>query len=358
MAIQTVDGVITFGIVGGRVASTATAFSQPDIGYGMGFQFAEAVSITRFAVYTSNVTTNPSNAQIGLQNINMANGLPTGTWLTSVAANTYTANSWNIFTLATPYSLAAGSKVFALWYNNAGSTMSVAFASQEQGVSQRALNPSISVAKTTTAGTFAKQAVAFPMFIGTATKWYGESHIFGNVQYIPNTTDEFGFSFTMPNNIPEVKLAQIETGLGVNNNPTFDVSYKIYNSAGTLLQTINTYDVGLSSNLIINGNYNILHTNATDLWLQPGQKYYCMIALTGAATSWTYNLSKSVDINSSSTGIQNAYATKVGSTFTESSTEILPFRIICDACRYNDSSGGGGGGYVNASPMFSGGFNG
>ena len=357
MAIQTVDGVTSFGIAGGRVASTVTSFSQADIGYGMGFQFAEAVSITRFAVYTSTVTTNPSNAQIGLQAINMANGFPTGTWLTSVAANTYTANSWNIFTLATPYSLSAGSKVFGLWYNNVGSTMGVGFANQEQGASQRALNPSISVAKTTTAGAFTKQGVAFPMLVGSATEWFGESHIFGNVQYIPNTTGEFGFSFTMPNNIPEVKLAQIETGLGVNNITTFDVSYKIYNSAGTLLQTINTYDVGLSSGLIINGNYNILHTNATDLWLQPGQKYYCMIALTGSGTSPTYNLSKSVAINSSSTGIQNAYATKVGSTVPESSTEIVPFRIICDACRYDDSTGGGGG-YINASSLFTGGFNG
>jgi hypothetical protein len=358
MAIQTVNGVTSFGIALGRVASSVTALSQADIAYGMGFQFAEAVNITRFAVYISAVTTNPSNAQIGLQNIDMSNGLPSGTFLTSVAANTYTGNSWNIFTLATPYSLAAGSKVFALWYNNVGSTMSVSFATQEQGAGQRAVNPSISVAKTTTAGAMTKQSVAFPIFVGTATKWFGESHIFGNIIYTPNLTDEFGFSFTMPNNIPEVKLAQIETGLGVNNIATFDVSYKIYNSAGTLLQTINTYDVALSSSLTANGTYNILKTNATDLWLQPGQKYYCMIALTGSGTSPTYNLSKSVDIISSTTGIVNAYATKVGSIFTESLTEVVPFRIICDACRYNDSSGGGGGGYVNASTLFSGGFNG
>lgn len=358
MAIVTVEGTHTFGMVGNRLGSTNTALSQANIGYAQGFQFFENAAITRFAIYVSSVTTNPSNAEIGFQTIDTTTGTPSGTFLTSVAANSYTGGQWNVFTLSTPYNVSAGDKLYAVWFNNTGSTINITVNTQEQGVMMRNINPTYSAAKTTTAGAWAKSSVAFPMYVGTATQWFGESHTQTTNTYVPNTTDEVGFSFTLPNNIPEVRLRQIETALGVANVNTFDISYKIYDSAGTLLQVIDTYDVARTPATTVNGTNNILHTNATDLWLTGGQKYYIMIALTGTGTSPTYALPVGQEQNNSSQGIVSKYTTKVGTTFTESSTTYIPFRLICDAVRYDDTTGGGGGGYRNASPMFTGGFSG
>jgi hypothetical protein len=358
MAIITANGLTSFGYITNRTSSAITNLSLANIGYAQGFQFFENAAITRFAVYTSTVTTNPSNAQIGLQTIDATTGLPSGTYLASVAANSYTANSWNVFTLSTPYNVSAGDKLYVVWFNNTGSTINISMNTQEQGALFKSNNPTYAAAKTTSAAAWAKSGIAFPCFCGTATQWFGESNVFGNIQYTPNFTDEVGFSITMPNNVPEMRLYAIETALGISNVTTADVSYKIYNSAGTLLQTFETYDNAISSTNTAVPNVTVLRGNATDLYFQPGTKYYIMMALSGSGTPSTYNLSKVVDIQNSSTGIVSKYTTKVGTTFTESATEYIPFRLIFDAARYDDSTGGGGGGFRNASFIFTGGFSG
>lgn len=359
MAIVTVEGVQTFGMTGNAVGSSITAITQVNVGHAMGFQFFENAAITRFAVYVGAVTTNPSNCQIGFQTISTTTGLPSGTFLTSVAANSYTANSWNVFTLSTPYNVTAGDKLFAVWFNNTGSTINIGLNTQEGGARMKTLNPTYSASKTTTAGAWGKAAVAFPMYVGTATKWFGESHPFTTgINFTPNFTDEFGFSVTLPSNIPEVRLRQIEASLGISNINTIDITFKIYNSAGTLLQTIDTYDgahTSLQNNTIIS---NTLHTHATDLWLTGGVKYYIMMALSGTGTFSVQQRVLGLDQNNSSTGIVSKYTSKVGTTFTESTNSYIPMRLICDAYRYDDATGGGGGGYSNASFMFTGGFSG
>lgn len=358
MAIVTVEGVQTFGITGNAVGSSVTAITTANVGHAMGFQFFEAVAITRFAVYVAAVTTNPSNCQIGFQTIDTTTGLPSGTFLTSVAANSYTSNSWNVFTLATPYNVTAGDKLYAVWFNNTGSTINLGLNTQEGGARMSALNPTYAASKTTTAGAWTKAGVPFPMYVGTATKWFGESHPFTTgINFTPNFTDEFGFSVTLPSNIPEVRLRQIEASLGISNLNTIDITFNIYNSAGTLLQTIDTYDgarTSLQNNTIIS---NTLHTHATDLWLAGGQKYYIMMALSGTGTFSVQQRVLGLDQNNSSTGIVSKYTSKVGSTFTESTDSYIPMRLICDAYRY-DNSAGGGGGFVNASSVFTGGFSG
>lgn len=359
MAIVTVEGVQTFGMVGGYVGSTITAINTGNVGFAQGFQFFENAAITRFAVYTGVVTSNPTNCQVGLQTIDTTTGLPSGTFLTSVAANSYTSNNWNVFTLATPYNVSAGDKLFAVWFNNTGSTINLGFNTQEGGVYMRRNNPTYSAAKTTTTNPWTKNSVPFPIYVGTATKWFGESNVFtSGINYTPNLTDEYGFSVTLPNNIPEVRLRTIETILGVGNINTLGLTYKIYNSAGTLLQTIDTFDGARTYNNANNGMWYILHTDATDLWLTGGVKYYIMMALSGTGTPTAYQRVLGLDQNNSSTGIISKYTTKVGSTFTESANSYIPARLICDAYRYDDATGGGGGGYRNASFMFGGGFNG
>jgi hypothetical protein len=357
MATVTANGLTSLGYIGNRASGTVSNISLGNVGHAQGFQFFENVSITRFAVYVQALSTNPSNAQIGFQTIDTATGLPSGTFLTSVAANSYTANSWNIFTLATPYAVSAGDKLYVVWFNNAGSTINLGLLTQEQGALFKSNNGTYTAAKTTTAGAWSKTTATFPCFCGTATEWFGECNLFGTTQYTPNFTDEVGFSITMPTNMPEMRLYALEGALGVSNITTADVSYKIYNSAGTLLQTFVTYDNAISSTNTAVPNVVVLRGNGTDLWLSPGTKYYIMMALSGSGTPATYNLSRSVDIQNSSTGIVSKFTTKVGATFTESSTEYVPIRVLFDASRYEDTAGGGGG-YVNASPMFTGGFSG
>ena len=356
MAIVTVSGTQTFGMSGARNGGTTTVINQGNIGYAQGIQFFQNTAVTRFAVFNQTVTTNPSNAQVGLQTIDATTGLPSGTFLTSAAANSYTANSWNIFTLSTPYNVTAGDKFYAVWFNNTGSTINITMNTSEFGVMFRNINPTYAANKTTTAGAWVK-STPFPIYVGNATQWFGESNSFSSNSFTPNTTDEFGFSFTLPNNIPEVRLKQIETILGAQNVNTLDVTYKIYNSSGTLLQNIDTYDLARTAASSASATQNILHTNATDLWLSGGQKYYVMMALAGTGTVTAITLQQGLDLTSSAQGILTKYTTKVGSTFTESATEYVSMRLICDAVRY-DNSAGGGGGIVNASSMFTGGFSG
>jgi hypothetical protein len=217
-------------------------------------------------------------------------------------------------------------------------------------------NSNYNAAKTTTAGVWAKQSIPIPCFCGTATKWFGASNIAGGTQYTPNFTDEVGFSITIPTGVPEMRLRAIEGILGVSNITTADVSYKVYNSAGTLLQTFETYDNAISSTSTLT-NFVVSRGNSTDLWLAPGTKYYIMMALSGSGSPVAYYLSRLVDIQNNTTGIVSKFTTKVGTTFTESSINYMPFSVLFDALRYEDTAGGGGG-YVDASPMFTGGFSG
>jgi hypothetical protein len=356
MATVTANGLMSFGYIGNIAASTVSNISQDNVGYAQGYQFFENASITRFAVYVTTVTTNPSNALIGLQTINATTGLPSGTFLTSVAANSYTVDSWNIFTLATPYAVSAGDILAAVWFNNTGSTINIGMATQERGAVLKSNNPTYAAAKTSSAGVWVRQGTAIPCLCGTDTEWFGESNTLGSTQYTPNFTDEVGFSITMPASVPEMRLYAIEGILGVTNITTANVSYKVYDSAGTLLQTFITYDNAISttSNLT---NFVVLRGNSTDLWFSPGTKYYIMMNLSGSGTPIAYTLSRTVDIRSLSTGIVSKFTTKVGTTFTESSTEYMPMRVLFDASRYENTAGGGGG-YANASPLFTGGFSG
>ena len=45
MAIVTVEGTHTFGMVGNRLGSTNTALNQANIGYAQGFQFFEKLFV-------------------------------------------------------------------------------------------------------------------------------------------------------------------------------------------------------------------------------------------------------------------------------------------------------------------------
>jgi len=84
-----------------------------------------------------------------------------------------------------------------------------------------------------------------------------------------------------------------------------------------------------------------------------------MFGFTGTFSN-TYQISKYPYDNAISTagGAYSAnYANRSGGVITETTTELMSFSLEISGIRFNDS-GGGAGGYINASPMFSGGFSG
>ena len=178
--------------------------------------------------------------------------------------------------------------------------------------------------------------------------------------------DEIGFAFTLNANHPAIRVKQISTMNTLHNattggNPGMTFSLKQYDASGTLLNTFQSIDTDRMSTTT--GVGTLLFTNSTsnEIWLEPGTKYYFLLAFTGTFTNpptdWrVYDYDSTFqDVNGAYTSNQ---AFKYPTTIVEDTNSYWSFGMKIDAIRYDNSSGGGGGGYANASPMFSGGFSG
>lgn len=174
-----------------------------------------------------------------------------------------------------------------------------------------------------------------------------------------NESDEIGFAFTLNANHPAIKIDSVTIALSLtftNSNMLFIL--KQYDSSGTLINTFETLD---TDRLTAGGNGFAIFKNATssDIWLEPNTKYYFMLAVSGTFTTVPTDW-RVFDYDNQFAEANGAYTTnyayKYGTSITENVNQFTTFSFQITQIRYNDS--GGSGGYVNASPLFNGGFSG
>jgi hypothetical protein len=324
-------------------------------------------SITRIGIPISTVSTAVTNLDVGIMDSNATGDLPSDTFLAT--PNTISLSVGGISltqqTLTNAVSVTRGNVYWIVFKPNASFTGSVTLY----------ITTLLSIqvfshwrAATRTASTWSRTANAGANAIyGSSTQWYSA--------YMPipsenptaitvSSTTEYGFSVQLDANHPAIRVYGISFMNSLNNaatggNPGMSYLCKIYNASGTLLYTFETQDTDRINTSNTTGNAYFFNGTTSDIWLEPATKYYIMMAFTGTFTTaptWqTYPMSATYkEVNGAFT---STYTTKTGSTFTEDSTIILPWHIDIDAIRYNDT-GSGGGTFINASPMFNGGFSG
>jgi hypothetical protein len=205
------------------------------------------------------------------------------------------------------------------------------------------------------------------VIVGSSTRWYSV-----DAPTVPDSPTvitpvvgtEYGLAFTLNANHPAVKVKGISFHNSLNGSTSGSAGMtfysKIYNAAGTLLYTFNTQDTDRLNSTNSSGDAYFFNATGSDIWFEPGTKYYLMLGMTGTFTGssqWT-NFVYDNTLSAAQGAFSSNYAERSsGGTITETSTAFMLFHLEIDAIRFDNASGGAGG-YVNASPMFSGGFSG
>jgi hypothetical protein len=328
-------------------------------------------NITRIAFFAT-VNTSITNLQVGMMLSNAAGSQPSDTYIAApnIFAQPTTANAQYIITLTNPIAVTKGGEYWIVFRGNGSLTGVITIQATHTGVmsyngSYRPSERAAGAAWSRTVGIQGSTAT-----YGSTTKWYSNDYTIiadgtaSGVTCVAN--QEYGVAFTLNANHPAVRISRLGTSLGINNasgtgNPNMTVIAKIYNSAGTLLYTFDTEDSDrFTTTAGVPFSY-FQNCSGADIWLEPATKYYIMTAFTGAFTGTTPTAGY-YSLNTAAPEANGAYTANYanrssGGVITEITTAFLPFWLDVDGIRFNNASGGGGG-YVNASPMFSGGFNG
>lgn len=342
------------------INSTATGVAIPFIAEFTG-------NITRVGIPISAVTSTVSNLQVGIMASNATGDLPSDTYLQTPDLVSLPTSSIVLTqqTLTNPVAVTRGN-VYWIVYKPNGSFGGAVTLYITTGLSVQLLSHWRSATRAASVWSRTANAGANAIY-GSSTRWYSAfmpipSADSGSITV--SSTTEYGTAFTLDTNHPAIKVENISfmnslTNAATGGNPGMFFICKIYNAAGTLLYTFESQDTDRINTTNSVGNAYFVNESGSDIWFEPATKYYLMMAFTGTFTNtptWqTYPMSTTYkEVNGAFTA---AYTTKVGSTFTEDNTKILPFHIDVGSMRYDDV-GGGAGGYRNASFMFTGGFSG
>jgi hypothetical protein len=329
-------------------------------------------TITRIAFFAT-VNTSITNCQIGMMLSNAAGTQPSDTYIAApnIFAQPATANAQYIITLTNPIAVTKGGEYWIVFRGNGSLTgfmrVQATFAGgNSYNGSYRPSERVGGAAWSRTIGITGSTAT-----YGSSTKWYtNDIPIIANPSSTGVTAaanQEYGVAFTLNANHPAIRISRLGTSLGITNaatsgNPNMQVISKIYDSAGTLLYTFDTEDSDrFTTTASVPFSY-FQNRSGSDIWLEPATKYYIMTAFTGTFTG-TAPFVGYYSLNIAAPQAGGAYTANYanrssGGVITEITTEFLPFWLDVDGIRFDNASGGGGGGYVNASSMFSGGFNG
>lgn len=203
---------------------------------------------------------------------------------------------------------------------------------------------------------------------GSSTQWYSL-----DIACVPDdpspynaaANQEYGVAFTLDANHPAIRVKGISFANSINSNattgqPGCTFLCNIRNSSGTLLYSFGSQDTDRINNGAGNGNAYFFNQTTSDIWFEPGVKYYLMMAFTGTFTGTPQYTDYDFDttLRSANGAFTANYANRSSAgVMSEVTTRFMAFHIEVDAIRY-DNTGAGGGGFANGSPMFSGGFSG
>lgn len=349
------------------VVGSTSVINASDLGVAIPFIAEFTGNITRVGIPISTVATAVTNLNVGIMASNGTGDLPSDTYLATPDTVSLPTSGITLVqeTLTNPVAVTRGNVYWVVFRPNGSFTGSVTLYITT-GLSVQLLTHWRSA--TRNSGTWSRTANSGANAIyGSSTRWYSAFMPIPSADptaITVSSTTEYGTSFTLDANHPAIKVENISfmnslTNAATGGNPGMSFICKIYNAAGTLLYTFETQDTDRINTNNTVGNAYFINESGSDIWLEPNTKYYLMMAFTGTFTNtptWqTYPMSTTYkEVNGAFT---SAYTTKVGSTFTEDNTKILPFHIDVGSVRY-DNAGGGAGGYYNASPMFTGGFSG
>lgn len=326
-------------------------------------------NITR-VVMSATVATNYTNLNVGIMASNATGDLPSDTYISTPNVQSGSANSTPtnyIINLTNSVAVTKG-QVYWLVFRPLGTfTGNLSVYQNHYGI--YSYNGQWR-ASTRSASVWSRSALTgSTVIVGDATRWYSVD--IPSVPDSPTTAinatnnQEYGVAFTLNTNHPAIRVKNISFMNSLDNssgtgNPGMSSVCKIYNAAGTLLFTFNTQD---SDRFTTTAGSNIgyyWNTSGSDIWLEPNTKYYLMFGYTGTFTNVPQISQYIYDATTQTAGgafVSNYANRSSGGVITETTTLTMAFAIEINGIRFDDA-GGGAGGYVNASPMFSGGFSG
>lgn len=348
------------------VQGNSSTINSTSTGVALPFYAQFTGSITR-VVMSAFISTAVTNLDVGLMGSNAAGNLPDNTYIAtpntiSLAVNSDVAHY--VINLTNPVSVTKGTVYWLAFRPNASFTGVVSVYQNHYGI--YSYMGQWRSATRIVSNWIQGSVTGSNAIYGSSTRWYSldipsvPSGISVGITAVVN--QEYGVSFQLGANHPAVKVKAITfmnslTNASLDGNPGMTTSCKIYNSAGTLLYTFNTQDTDRISNIAGSGIAYFWNTSGSDIWLEPSTKYYLMYSFSG-----TFTKPPAVALFINDTTIESAggaltayYANRSsGGSITEDNTKAMAFSVEIDGIRFNDS--GGAGGYINASPMFSGGF--
>ena len=302
-------------------------------------------TITDISFYTSGITTPITNLDVGIMGISAFGNThykPDDTFISSNTVSIGTTG-WTDFTLTTGVGVTANSSYYLVAKQGASFTGDAYF--QITDTASTLNNHSKQSTYDLHNSSNGWQNPLASYLIGYAYKinstWYGPpTHAAGWTQLaVNNGTDEYGFSFELVSNHPAVRVYSCWMSIGQYNRQSYQ-TIKAYNSSGTLLCVFDVVPCNWSDSLagLVNSSY-MINRSGTELWLEPGQKYYFMNSLTAtpsfstAIRSYVSNIDNTKK-NLLSTIFTAYYATKISGTFSEDTTLMPEFGLTIDRIRY------------------------
>lgn len=352
MAVYTVNTQLTMGLapMGSKTSlSTYTMRQGISANGGFGVHIVPQVtgSITDLSFHVAGITTSLSNVDVGIMNVTSTGNvkrIPNNTFVTSQSAS-FGQTGWVDVNLSTPYSCIGGTSFYIVAKQNVSTLGHAAFriVDTESATLYKTCYTRKHLYSTYTTGTStwlaSYETTAFGVAYKIGTKWYGTNTPYGNFYVLAanNTTDEFGFSFELDANHPDISIDAMRIGIG-QFNLAGTQALKIYDSAGSLLYTFCTEGCFTANT----GYYDFYFKNKTgsDVWLNSGQKYYIFNGLTGNPVNSTTRVNYLVvhDPNKMSI-ISDAftanYASKISGVITEDTTKYCEFLFYINKIRYN-----------------------
>jgi hypothetical protein len=354
------------------VTAGQVSVSNANGGCALPFKAQFTGTITRIA-FCATVFVSVTNLQVGIMLSNAAGSQPSDTYIAApnIFAQPTSALAQYVITLTNPIAVVKGQEYWIVFRGNGSLTGNIGFSATHAGVNSYngSYRPSERAGGAAWSRTIGIQGNTSTY--GSSTKWYTNDYpIIANTAssgVTCVTNQEYGVAFTLNANHPAIRISRLGTSLGINANtttgsPNMFVISKIYNAAGTLLYTFDTEDSGRFTTTAGNQFSYFQNRSGADIWLEPATKYYIMTAFSGTFTG-TAPIAGYYSLNIAAPDANGAYTANYanrssGGVITEITTSFLPFWLDVDGIRFDNSSGGGGGGYVNASSLFRGGFNG
>jgi hypothetical protein len=374
MAIVTANSSLQLGFYRGSSNGVGVLIDSPSAGLALPFIADFTGNITRIALFTGNIlvytftptftftdviSTDITNLDIGIMGSNATGNLPSDTFLATPNTISITASPpplYYIINLDNTVPVVKGNVYWIAYKPNASFTGKIVVTVTS---GTYIFNGFWKIANRTSS-TWSRGGQFAHVMYGSDTHWYSNDvpiHPTAISSGLLVSDREYGFSFTLKSDHPAIRVSSISLeGPSLENIANMIVSCNVRSQAGSLLHTFETYNTNTLSN---NNNFIFEgHDLGHDLWLEPNTKYYIMLAFNGTfpPTKSFRNYIFDPTWDDADGAFTSNYAVRMSDgTITETTTLYYPFQIFSNSVRFDDTQKDI---YINASPMFSGGFSG